>query len=98
MELSKDSYERAGLQGVPMSFSGGRKHVKLRYRKAFFLRVNMSTGFLRLKLSATFVSASAAYTLCADFWWQLWRSTFAFPQCCMGSRDLIAWCGLRSVL
>jgi hypothetical protein len=97
MDLSKDSYERAGLQGVPMSSSGGRKHVKLRYRKAFFLRVNISTCFLRLKLSATFVSASAVYTLCTDFWGQLWRSTFACPQCCMGSRDLIVWCGLHSV-
>jgi hypothetical protein len=98
MELSKDSYERAGLQGVPMSSSGGRKHVKSRYRKAFFSHINVSTGLLGLKLSATFVSASAVYTLCADFWGQLWRSTFAFPQCCVGSRDLIASCGLHSVL
>ncbi len=33
MELAKESYERAGLQGVPVS-SGGRKHVKARYRES----------------------------------------------------------------
>jgi hypothetical protein len=30
MDLSKDDYERTGLQGSPVS-SGGRKHVKSRY-------------------------------------------------------------------
>ncbi|KEF51155.1 uncharacterized protein A1O9_12769 [Exophiala aquamarina CBS 119918] len=30
MELSKDDYERTGLQGSPVR-SGGRKHVKTRY-------------------------------------------------------------------
>lgn len=32
MELSKDDYERTGLQGSPVS-SGGRKHIKSRYCK-----------------------------------------------------------------
>lgn len=30
MELSKDDYERTGLQGSPID-SGGRKHVRSRY-------------------------------------------------------------------
>lgn len=32
LELSKEFYERAGLQGTPVR-SGGRKHVKSRYCK-----------------------------------------------------------------
>ncbi|ETI22059.1 hypothetical protein G647_06130 [Cladophialophora carrionii CBS 160.54] len=39
MELSKASYERAGLQGVPVSTSGGRKHVKSRYLVEINLRL-----------------------------------------------------------
>ena len=33
LELSKEVYERAGLQGVPVP-SDGRKHIKARYRKS----------------------------------------------------------------
>lgn len=33
LDLSKEVYERAGLQGTPVS-SGGRKHVKSRYRES----------------------------------------------------------------
>ncbi|OCT52000.1 ribonuclease P [Cladophialophora carrionii] len=39
MELSKASYESAGLQGVPVSTSGGRKHVKSRYLVEMNLRL-----------------------------------------------------------
>lgn len=37
MELSKDTYERAGLQGSPIS-SGGRKHIVSRYGTAILLK------------------------------------------------------------
>ncbi|EXJ58968.1 hypothetical protein A1O7_06399 [Cladophialophora yegresii CBS 114405] len=39
IELSKASYERAGLQGVPVSSSSGRKHVKSRYLVEVNLRL-----------------------------------------------------------
>ena len=36
LELSKESYERSGLQGLPAR-SAGRKHVKSRYGMSVFL-------------------------------------------------------------
>ncbi|OQV04322.1 hypothetical protein CLAIMM_09225 isoform 4 [Cladophialophora immunda] len=51
LELSKDSYERAGLQGTPIP-SGGSKHVKLRYLVEINLRLpsmlHSKKGFERL--------------------------------------------------
>ncbi|KIW67570.1 hypothetical protein PV04_06810 [Phialophora macrospora] len=56
LELSKESYEQAGLQGVPMSSSGGRKHVKLRYLVEINLRLpsmlHGKQGFDRLMRAA----------------------------------------------
>ncbi|EXJ71459.1 uncharacterized protein A1O5_05267 [Cladophialophora psammophila CBS 110553] len=58
LELSKDSYERAGLQGKPIP-SGGSKHVKLRYLIEINLRLpsmlHGKKGFDRLVWAAKHV-------------------------------------------
>ncbi|KAJ9606600.1 hypothetical protein H2200_008608 [Cladophialophora chaetospira] len=55
LDLSKESYERAGLQGLPIP-SGGRKHVKARYLVEFNLRLPSALrgrkGFDRLVWAA----------------------------------------------
>ncbi|OAL21029.1 hypothetical protein AYO22_08313 [Fonsecaea multimorphosa] len=56
LELSKDSYDRAGLQGTPVP-SGGSKHVKLRYQVNLRLpsMLHGKKGFERLVWAAKHV-------------------------------------------
>lgn len=53
LELDKESYQRSGLQGQPVP-SGGRKHVKARYRMfgwgVCFWRVNLTTAVIEIEL------------------------------------------------
>ncbi|KIX04683.1 uncharacterized protein Z518_05553 [Rhinocladiella mackenziei CBS 650.93] len=69
LELSKENYERAGLQGTPIR-SGGRKHVKSRYLIELNLRlpsmVHGKKGFERLVWAAKNVLSQSLTWLFLD--------------------------------
>ncbi|OAP54467.1 hypothetical protein AYL99_11568 [Fonsecaea erecta] len=69
LDLTKDSYERAGLQGTPIP-SGGSKHVKLRYLVEINLRLpsmlHGKKGFERLVWAAKNVLNRSLHWLFVD--------------------------------